>query len=237
MESGLSAVQAILGSSTVITDKEIKDALWDFYFDVEQTVDSLVEEQHRRSAAEQRKQGKFRFFSSLLSSSTMPPILSCPRLGVYCPAADLPKDPPAPPMSKLAALAAARKAATAHRVPSKAVPASAASTPAPTLSKLQQRAQSGSGLFKRAAPAEPEPVTVSLPETALFHKTVAKPPPTLAARPSGFAGILATDLHRPAPTIFPDMSNLMQSLPLAGPSPDDIALQARTGTRFGPPKP
>jgi hypothetical protein len=237
MESGLSAVQAILGSNTVITDKEIKDALWDFYFDVEQTVNSLVEEQHRRSAAEQRKQGKPSFlpFPSIFLHDATYSVLS--RLGVYCPAADLPKDPPAPPMSKLAALAAARKAASASRVPSNAVPASAASTPAPTLSKLQQRAQSGSGLFKRAAPAEPEPVKVSLPETALFHKTVAKLPLSLAARPSGFAGILATELHRPALTIFPDMSNLIQSLPLAGPSPDDIALQARTGTRFGPPKP
>lgn len=42
MSSGLTAVHAVLGSSTPITDREIRSALWDSYFDVDGTVAYLL---------------------------------------------------------------------------------------------------------------------------------------------------------------------------------------------------
>jgi len=44
MSSGLTAVRAVLGSSTPITDREIRSALWDSYFDVDGTVAFLLGE-------------------------------------------------------------------------------------------------------------------------------------------------------------------------------------------------
>jgi elongation factor 1 alpha-like protein len=45
MESGLLAIQELLGPRSEITDKEIRDALWDYYFDVEQASQYLLGEQ------------------------------------------------------------------------------------------------------------------------------------------------------------------------------------------------
>lgn len=42
MESGFIAVKSMLGGDTLITDAEIRDALWNFYFDVEQSTDYLL---------------------------------------------------------------------------------------------------------------------------------------------------------------------------------------------------
>lgn len=84
MTSALSAVQAVLGHSTPITDNEIRDALWDSYFDVDGSVTYLLgtthmracmttslflffwltcrtrpaEEQHKKQAAQAKAQGK-----------------------------------------------------------------------------------------------------------------------------------------------------------------------------------
>jgi hypothetical protein len=58
--AGLSSVQAVLGSSSGITEKEIKDALWYYYFDQEKTVAYLLEQQHKKSAAREKAEtGKF----------------------------------------------------------------------------------------------------------------------------------------------------------------------------------
>jgi elongation factor 1 alpha-like protein len=42
MQSSLSKVQEVLGSSTDISEKEIKDALWNYYFDVDSSVAFLL---------------------------------------------------------------------------------------------------------------------------------------------------------------------------------------------------
>lgn len=42
MAIGLGNVQAVLGSSTPISEKEIKDALWYYYFDEEKTTGWLL---------------------------------------------------------------------------------------------------------------------------------------------------------------------------------------------------
>lgn len=49
MASGLSAVQSVLGPSTPISDRDIKDALWDSYFDVDGTVAYLLGKLNSRS--------------------------------------------------------------------------------------------------------------------------------------------------------------------------------------------
>lgn len=42
MAQAFSAVQAVLGTETGISDKAIRDALWDSYFDVDGTVAYLL---------------------------------------------------------------------------------------------------------------------------------------------------------------------------------------------------
>jgi elongation factor 1 alpha-like protein len=42
MESGLSAVHAVLGFSTPISDRDIRDALWNSYFDVDGSIAFLL---------------------------------------------------------------------------------------------------------------------------------------------------------------------------------------------------
>jgi len=44
MDSGLVAVQSTLGSDLAgFTEREVKDTLWNLYFDVEQTIEALLE--------------------------------------------------------------------------------------------------------------------------------------------------------------------------------------------------
>lgn len=42
MESGLESVQTMLGPASPISEAQIKDALWNFYFDIEQSVTFLL---------------------------------------------------------------------------------------------------------------------------------------------------------------------------------------------------
>ncbi|KAH9927122.1 HBS1 N-terminus-domain-containing protein [Epithele typhae] len=58
--SGLEHIRAILGDEkhSPITDAEIKDALYHYYFDVEKSAAYLIEEQERKVAAQERKDGK-----------------------------------------------------------------------------------------------------------------------------------------------------------------------------------
>ncbi|KAK4049472.1 hypothetical protein OIO90_005423 [Microbotryomycetes sp. JL221] len=56
MASGLAAVQQVLGPATPISDRDIRDALWDSYFDVDGTIAYLLDEQHKREAAKAKTQ-------------------------------------------------------------------------------------------------------------------------------------------------------------------------------------
>merc|ERR1711939_1284142 len=58
MASGLANIQGILGSSSVVTEKEIRDALWYYYFDEEKTVGWLLDQQHKKEAAKAAKEKK-----------------------------------------------------------------------------------------------------------------------------------------------------------------------------------
>lgn len=44
MESGVQAVQAVLGSQANIAEKDIREALWNFYFDADQSIEALLGE-------------------------------------------------------------------------------------------------------------------------------------------------------------------------------------------------
>ncbi|KAF7978351.1 hypothetical protein HWV62_997 [Athelia sp. TMB] len=58
MDEGLERVRALLGpfETTGLDDKVVKDALWNEYFDVERSVQWLLEERDRRQAAVERKE-------------------------------------------------------------------------------------------------------------------------------------------------------------------------------------
>lgn len=49
MAAGLVNVRAVLGSASGVSDKEIKDSLWYYYFDDEKTVSYLLGEKHSSS--------------------------------------------------------------------------------------------------------------------------------------------------------------------------------------------
>ncbi|KAF9519272.1 hypothetical protein BS47DRAFT_85531 [Hydnum rufescens UP504] len=58
MESGLVHVRSLLGASNSITDRDIRESLWDTYFDVEGTVEWLLEK--REEGAEAAQKGKIK---------------------------------------------------------------------------------------------------------------------------------------------------------------------------------
>jgi len=56
MVNGLGSVRAVLGSEAGggLSDKDIKDSLWYYYFDVEKTVEYLLDQQHKKNAAKEK---------------------------------------------------------------------------------------------------------------------------------------------------------------------------------------
>lgn len=60
LEEALAQLVAVLGqpgAQSGFTEREMKDTLWDAYFDIDQSVNSLVEERSRREQREKRKAG------------------------------------------------------------------------------------------------------------------------------------------------------------------------------------
>ncbi|KAF8974681.1 hypothetical protein BDZ97DRAFT_1935463, partial [Flammula alnicola] len=57
MNDGLEQVRLIIGNEDIseLSDNSIKDALWEYYFDVEKTVQWSLEERERRRVAKDRK--------------------------------------------------------------------------------------------------------------------------------------------------------------------------------------
>ncbi|THH13896.1 hypothetical protein EW146_g6374 [Bondarzewia mesenterica] len=62
MESGFEHIRAVIGSETEsgINDSTIQSTLWDCYFNVEKSIEWLLEEQSRRNAARERKEERAR---------------------------------------------------------------------------------------------------------------------------------------------------------------------------------
>ena len=62
LEDALAQLVEVLGqpgNGSGFTEREMKDTLWDTYFDIDQSVASLVEERSRREQKEKRKAGKY----------------------------------------------------------------------------------------------------------------------------------------------------------------------------------
>lgn len=57
----MAQVQEILGpeQQSGLTERELKDALWDAYFDVDEAVGVLMEEKTKRDAKEKKKAGEY----------------------------------------------------------------------------------------------------------------------------------------------------------------------------------
>jgi len=60
MDSGLDHVRSLLGDAGTsdLTDKQIKDSLWYYYFDAEKTVAWLIEEKEKAAKKAEKKNGE-----------------------------------------------------------------------------------------------------------------------------------------------------------------------------------
>ncbi|GAA5916124.1 hypothetical protein JCM6882_003944 [Rhodosporidiobolus microsporus] len=225
MASALSAVQAVLGPNTAISDRAIQDALWDSYFDVDGTVAFLLDEQHKKEERKRKEEDtapSASLASLSLSNNPPPPVsttFATPPADAAAAAA------PAAPKNKLAAkmaanraakaAAAAAAAASAPAPPSTATaPPAAAAVPPPTappaaapppekkLSKLQQKmlaAKAGKG----GVGAAPTPAAAPLAESAPLaaeEDTPMSPPP--AAPPAAAPALFSSPALLAAPSPF-----------------------------------
>lgn len=61
LDAALEEVKSVLGNeaSSGFTDREVKEALWDAYFDAQAVVSQLLEDKERREAREKKKAGEF----------------------------------------------------------------------------------------------------------------------------------------------------------------------------------
>ncbi|GAA5958289.1 hypothetical protein JCM21900_001340 [Sporobolomyces salmonicolor] len=212
MASAVSAVQGILGPNTPISDKAIRDALWDSYFDVQGTIAFLLDEQHKKEVR-RKKEEETPPTASLASLSLDARPSPSPTIPTLSP---IPGQLAAtPPKNKLAAKMAANRAAKAAAAAASTAPAPApapsitptptptvpslAPTPAPEkkLSKLQQkmasaRAARSTALTPAPAPLpEPSPAPPPLPAGPVLLEPVPElfAPSHLAAAPSSFASV------------------------------------------------
>ncbi|CAG8609156.1 17331_t:CDS:10, partial [Cetraspora pellucida] len=58
MEEGKIKVKSVIGQVEGITDKDIEDALWHYYFDTEQTINWLLDQVHKSQARKQKRSQK-----------------------------------------------------------------------------------------------------------------------------------------------------------------------------------
>lgn len=61
LEEALARLSSLIGTpgdEFGFTEREMKDALWDSYFDVDQALNGLVEERSKREAKEKKKAGE-----------------------------------------------------------------------------------------------------------------------------------------------------------------------------------
>ncbi|GJN90750.1 hypothetical protein Rhopal_003764-T1 [Rhodotorula paludigena] len=193
MAQAFSAVQAVLGTESPISDKAIRDALWDSYFDVDGTIAHLLDEQHKKEVRRKKEEdtAPSDTLASLSLDSPASPVNPSDPSPSPAPAAT------APPKNKLAAKMAANraaKAAAAAAAAPSAPPPSASPAPAPSaatsvaaapekkLSKLQQKMLSARAGRAAAPPAEglaPPVASASPPAAAAAaDKAAAAGPPT-----------------------------------------------------------
>ncbi len=56
MDTGLAHVRSLLGSELSVSDRDIREALWDSYFDVDGTVDWFIQKHEEDQAEVARKE-------------------------------------------------------------------------------------------------------------------------------------------------------------------------------------
>ncbi len=61
LDTALAQAREVLGneSQSGFTDREVKDALWEAYFEVEEAVGVLMEEKSRREQKQKKKAGEY----------------------------------------------------------------------------------------------------------------------------------------------------------------------------------
>ncbi|CAE6365161.1 unnamed protein product [Rhizoctonia solani] len=286
MATGLAQVRSVLGSKdeSGIDDKQIKDALWDSYFDVEGTVSWLLDQRAKQAAAAAKKvpdqdeatqaplsalqrlalQRRQTGSSSTTSAGDKPSGLASlakglskksPNVGgpVHSPVvAPTPANLP-PKTSKLSVLAQNSASLRANSV---AKPQTTTSS-GPPLSKLALRIKAQKDAQEAAARPQPEinareleaDVPSSGPEFKLFgnlrpsniHPETnlqATFPHKLRTGPSLFGNILAsrqdtTDTAASLAQIYSGIiSGPSSAFKFNTPSPDDVVMAAREGTRL-----
>ncbi|KAG8805201.1 Hsp70 suppressor, GTPase facilitates ribosomal subunit dissociation [Serendipita sp. 400] len=255
MNSVREHVRAVIGPprTSGILDKEIDDASWEFYFDLDQTMDHILEMQNKRNAAKERQASEEVTSSGvemklsklqLLSLAKKAEQASSPRsLASFAKSATSPLSPemksPNPmspkfekggvsdrPLSKLAQLSARSKATPP---PS---PGTKITVTSPTgLSKLAQKINASKSVSNTKV--EP-PADQTLPVWEI--RPVALPAGIRAHRSSDFGSILAIGVtSRGSKTLKKNdipIPSLMggSAFQFDSPSPDDLVIHARRGT-------
>ncbi|KAK0568076.1 hypothetical protein OC861_002320 [Tilletia horrida] len=169
LNSALRGVIEIIGpaSQSGFSDREIKDVLWDSYFDVPSTVTHFLDEQHKKQAKAIKKQDDESLAEQGLATTT--------------PAATA-RPEPAKPMTALQRLAAARQnqrqtatpPATAS-TPTTQSPAPAPEKPAAPKSKLAALAAARAKTSAPSSTVAPKEVISSTPVPTISPAPPAKP--------------------------------------------------------------
>lgn len=229
MAAALPVVHAVLGDA--VTERTMRAALWDSYFDPHEAIAFLLDEQHKKAKAQAKADGKCNLVPPPardrgpvhFDSSDDVPAAALSALAL-APLA------PSPPLSKLAAKVAASKAAAA------------AAATAPKLSKLQLKmvANQAAKLSKPVSiPLATLSSTPAPPEEPARPEPVVDDPPvyrSLLACPSPFAAALTPRLSLPLPLVHTIIDSFTRSEALtiknvfASLSPDDVVLKARQVT-------
>ncbi|GAA5943784.1 uncharacterized protein JCM15063_006492 [Sporobolomyces koalae] len=212
MSDALRQVLQVLGpaSQSGISDKEIRDSLWDSYFDVQGTVEHFLDQVHKREQKKQKLQGNSLEPLDPVPAAPEPEIAHTRHELANLSIADPPRTSASSTSSKLAAKIAANKLAKSASTvppPPASVPAQSQEVKQKPLSKLQQKMLAA----KQPKPSATAPPTAasappmsSLPEAGvtqtdamavderetLLPPSFSAPPRDLSATPSPFASSL-----------------------------------------------
>ncbi|GAA97853.1 uncharacterized protein L969DRAFT_25596 [Mixia osmundae IAM 14324] len=207
LEAGLQSIQAILGpTSSQISDKRIREALWNFYFDVDQATDFLLDEESKAQAAAERKRKDIGDPSDLSERAGALSLASPPMESIASGA------PPAK-LSKLQL-----KMQSSHRRGGTGI--------VPAKSALQAAKTRAA---QTAAPLEeiyiiPEPSAIFVARSASDRHTGFGSVMSAAGAPSSGASRSNVAMSMQTPHVRDAF---------AGPSPDDLVARARKGTALG----
>ncbi|KAG8834576.1 Hsp70 suppressor, GTPase facilitates ribosomal subunit dissociation [Serendipita sp. 399] len=248
MNSVREHVRALIGppKASGITDREIDDASWDYYFDLDQTMDHILEVQSKRNAAKERQASEEITSPSvevklsklqLLSLAKKAEQASSPKsLASFTKTATSPllgelKSPnsdhgggPERPLSKLAQLSAKTKLAAAPTSNAKVPPVSP-----PGISKLAQKINASKALSNVKTGPSPSQTLPAWEIREISLPTAAKAPAA-----SAFGSVLAVGI-KPINRSLTSREGKISDPPLFAetafkfdcPSPDDIVIHAR----------